>query len=205
MIDFSRSSSVRYISKDILAVRIVSPVKKETMGSEPVVVKLLNVAPDTIKGFNLAYTINDLLPVSQYFDQRLVPFDTVTVTFKKPADLTHYGIFKITAYSFNNNDVYLKNDTVRTVIVHTDILEPLTVSPNPFTDEFQITINSNADTSAHFTLTSTMGVLITDFEKEITEGRNVITISDLKIGPAVYYLRIRFGSKTQTIPVVKIK
>jgi hypothetical protein len=94
---------------------------------------------------------------------------------------------------------------VRTVIVHTDILEPLTVSPNPFTDEFQITINSNADTSAHFTLTSTMGVLITDFEKEITEGRNVITISDLKIGPAVYYLRIRFGSKTQTIPVVKIK
>jgi len=205
MIDFARSSSVRYISKDILAARIVSPVKKETMGSEPVVVKLLNVAPDTIKGFNLAYTINDLLPVSQYFDQLLVPFDTVTVTFKKPADLTHYGIFNITAYSFNNNDVYLKNDTARTVIVHTDILEPLTVSPNPFTDEFQITINSNADTSAHFTLTSTMGVLITDFEKEITEGRNVITISDLKIAPAVYYLRIRFGSKTQTIPVVKIR
>lgn len=205
MIDFARSSSVRYISKDILAARIVSPVKKETMGSEPVVVKLLNVAPDTIKGFNLAYTINYLLPVSQYFDQRLVPFDTATVTFKTPADLSLYGIYNITAYSFNNNDIYLNNDTVRANIDYTDILEQLTVSPNPFTDEFQITINSNADTNAHFTLTSTMGVLITDFEKEITEGRNVITISDLKIAPSVYYLRIRYGSKTQTIPVVKIR
>lgn len=204
MIDFARSSSVRYISKDILTARIVSPVKKETMGSEPVVVKLLNVAPDTINGFNLAYTINDMLPVSQYFDQRLVPFDTVTVTFKIPADLSLYGIYNITAYSFNNNDVYLKNDTARMNIV-TEILEPLTVSPNPFTDEFQITINSNADTTAHFTLTSTLGMVITDFEKEITEGRNVITVSDLKLEPAVYYLRIRYGTKTQTIPVIKIK
>ena len=205
MIDFAGSGTVRYISKDILAVSIVSPIKKDKMGSEPVTVKLINVAPDTINGFNLAYTINDMLPVGQYFDKRLVPFDTVTVTFKTPADLSLYGIYNITAYSFNNNDDYLVNDTVRTNIVNTDILEPLTVSPNPFTDEFQITINSNADTTAYFTLTSTMGVPITVFEKKITEGRNVITVGDLKIVPSVYYLRIRYGSITKTIPVVKIR
>jgi len=205
MIDFARSGSVRYISKDILAARIVSPVNKETLGSEPVIVKLLNVAPDTINGFNLAYTINDLLPVSQYFDQRLVPFDTVTVTFKTAADLSHYGIYNITAYSFNNNDDYLINDTVRTNIVHTDILELLTVCPNPFTDELQVIINSESASTAHFTLTSTLGVLITDFEKELFTGRNIITIRDLKMEPSVYYLRIRFAGLTRTIPVVKIK
>ena len=205
MIDFAGSGSVRYISKDILTARIVSPVKKETMGSEPVIIKLLNVAPDTINGFNLAYTINDLLPVSQYFDQRLVPFDTVTVTFKTPADLSLYGIYNIAAYSFNNNDDYLINDTVRTNIVHTDILEPLTVCPNPFTDELQVIINSESASTAHFTLTSTLGVLITDFEKELITGRNIITIRDLKMEPSVYYLRIRFAGLTRTIPVVKIK
>jgi Peptidase family C25./Propeptide_C25. len=205
MIDFAGSGTVRYISKDILAVKLVSPVKKDKMGLEPVIIKLINIAPDTINGFNLAYTINNMLPIGQYFDKKLVPFDTATVTFKTPADLSLYGIFNITAYSFNNNDDYLLNDTVRTNIVNTDILEPLTVSPNPFTDEFQVTINSNADTTAHFTLTSTLGMVITDFEKEITEGRNVITVSDLKLEPAVYYLRIRYGTKTQTIPVIKIK
>jgi Peptidase family C25./Propeptide_C25. len=205
MIDFAQSGSVRYISKDILAARFISPVEKDKMGSEPVIVKLLNIAPDTIKGFNLAYTINDLQPVSQYFDQLLVPFDSVTVTFRTPADLSHYGIYNITAYSFNNNDDYLLNDTVRTNIVHTDILEPLTVCPNPFTDEFQVIINSDSVTTAYFTLINTLGLVITDFEKEISKGRNIITISDLKMKPSLYYLRIRYAGVTRSIPVIKIK
>jgi hypothetical protein len=205
MIDFAKTSSVRYIFKDILTARIVSPVKKETMGSEPVIIKLVNIAPDTIPGFNLAYSINDLSPVSQYFDQRLVPFDTATVTFRTPADLSHYGIYNIAAYSFNNNDDYLDNDTVRTNIIHTDILEPMTVCPNPFTDELQVIINSDSASTAHFTLTSPLGVTITDFEKPISTGRNIITINNLKMEPSVYYLRVRFGDRNRTIPVVKIR
>ncbi|MGD0341259.1 MAG: C25 family cysteine peptidase, partial [Bacteroidales bacterium] len=205
MIDFAGSGTVRYISKDILAAKMVSPVKKDKMGLEPVVVKLVNIAPDTISGFNLAYTINNMLPVGQYFDQRLVPFDTAIVTFKTYADLSLYGIYNITAYSFNNNDDYLINDTVRTNIEHTEILEPLTISPNPFTDELKITINTTTASTAHFTLTSTLGLLITDFEKEMTEGRNIITIKDLKMEPSVYYLHIRYGSVNRTVPVVKIR
>jgi hypothetical protein len=205
MIDFAGSSAVRYISKDILSARIVSPVKKDKMGSEPVTVKLINIAPDTINGFNLAYTINDMFPVSQYFDKRLIPFDTATVTFKTPADLSLYGIYNITAYSFNNDDDYLVNDTVRTNIDYTDILEPLTISPNPFIDEFQVTINSATAATAHFTITSALGLLITDFEKDISEGRNVLTISNLRMVPAVYYLHIRYNNVNRVIPVVKIK
>jgi hypothetical protein len=205
MIDFARSGTVRYISKDIVAEKLISPVMKEKLSSEPVTVKLLNVAPDTIKGFNLAYIINDHLPVSQYFDQRLVPFDTVTVTFKTPADLSHYGIYNITAYSFNNNDDYLVNDTVRTNIVHTDILEPLTLFPNPFTDQLQVIINTDSIYMSHFTLTSSLGRVITDFDKKLITGRNVITIKDLKMEPSVYYLMIRYAGQIHTMPVVKIK
>lgn len=205
MIDFAKTSPVKYISKDILTARIISPVKKETMGSEPVIVKVINVAPDTIRGFNMAYSINDVTTVSQYFDQRLVPFDSATVSFKTPADLSHYGIYNITAYSFNNNDDYLFNDTVRTNIIHTDVLEPLTVCPNPFIDELQVIINSDSASTAHITLTSTLGVPITDFEKPVSSGRNIITISNLKMEPSVYYLRIRFGGRNRTIPVVKIR
>jgi hypothetical protein len=205
MIDFARSGTVRYISKDIFATKMVSPVIKEKLNSEPVTVKLLNVAPDTINGFNLAYTVNDHLPVSQHFDQRLVPFDTITVTFKTPADLSHYGIYKIAAYSFNNNDDYLVNDTVRTNITHTDILEPLTVCPNPFTDQLQVIINTDSVYMAHFTLISSLGMVITDFDKKLVAGRNIITIKDLKMEPSVYYLRIRYSGLTYSTPVVKIK
>jgi hypothetical protein len=204
-IDFAKSSSVKYISRDILAARITSPVKKENLKSENVTVRLINIASDTVKGFNFAYRVNDLLPVSQHFDQQLIPFDTATISFKTQANLSLYGIYKITAYSFNNNDDYLANDTVKINIENTDIDEPLTVCPNPFREELQVIINSDSTTTAHFALVSPLGVAVADFDREISEGRNTISIKDLNIGPSVYYLRITFKGRLRTYPVVKIK
>ena len=205
MIDFAQTSSVRYISKDIMAARIISPVKKDKLKSETVSVRVINLAPDTIKGFNFAYEINDQMPVMQYFNQDLVPFDSTTISFKTPANLSMYGKYNIAAYSFNNNDDYTANDTARTYIENTDVNEPLIVCPNPFRDELQVIINADSAATVHLTLVNTMGVALADNEKEIAEGRNVITIGDLNLEPSVYYLRIRYNGKTQTVPVVKIR
>jgi hypothetical protein len=206
MIDFASSGTIKYISKDISVARISSPAIWEDLGSEIIVARLLNLAPDTINGFNLAYSINGKTTVSQYFNKQLVPFsDSVTVAFNTPADLTPYGIYNIEVYSFNNGDDFLQNDTARIKIVKTDISEPFTVSPNPFTDELLVTINSESASSAHLTLTSLTGVVIKDIKTDIVTGKNVITIKDLQCGPAVYYLRIEYSGLMRSVPVVKIR
>ncbi len=206
MIDFAQTGSVKYIARDIYVTRITSPVKKDKLLSEPVTVKLLNTAADTINGFNLAYTINEGYPVSQYFNKQLIPFgDTVTVTFNTPADLSKYGVYDIAAYSYGNNDDYLLNDTARTSIINTDISDPLTICPNPFTDDLKVIINTDSTTTVHISLMSTLGVKVADFEQEINDGRNIIDLGNLKLAPSVYYLKITYPGVNRIIPVVKIR
>ncbi|MCK7536142.1 MAG: hypothetical protein MZV63_36720 [Marinilabiliales bacterium] len=130
MIDFTGAGSIRYVERDLVAARIVSPVQKDHIGDELVTVKLLNIGPDTIDGFNLAFQINNDLPVSQHFTTSLVPFsDSVTVTFSKKAAMSLYGVYDIVTYSFNNNDDYLLNDTLKTNITNTEIDDPLSDIP----------------------------------------------------------------------------
>jgi hypothetical protein len=206
MIDFTGTGSIRYIERDLVAARIVSPVQKDHMGDELVTVKLLNIGPDTIDGFNLAYQINNNLPVSQHFTTSLIPFsDSVTVSFSTKAELSPYGVYDLVAYSYANEDDYLLNDTLKTYIENIIIDEPFTIYPNPFTDELKILINSNTEGIARISLTSAKGQKMTDFEHIIIEGMNEITISDSKLTPSVYYLRIEYPGLSRTFPVVKIK
>jgi hypothetical protein len=212
MIDFSSSGTIKYISKDISVARISSPATRRNLGSEIVVARLLNLAPDTINGFNLAYCINGKTTVSQYFNKQLVPFsDSVTVAFNTPADLTPYGIYNIEVYSFSNGDDYLQNDTARIKIVKTDIEEPFTVSPNPFFDKINVTINTDSASAVHITITNLNGVILYDNNLNIVAGRNVLELkgSDdrpfsyyLKAG--IYYMRIEYSGMVKTIPIVKI-
>jgi hypothetical protein len=205
-IDFARTGSLSYIQKDLVTARIVSPVNKENLEIEPVTVKVLNIGPDTIKGFNLAYTVNNGILVRQHFNQSIIPFgDSVTVTFDKKADLSHYGEYGLTAFSYDNDDDYLLNDTLKVSIRNEEIDGPLLAFPNPFRNELNIIIDSRFDAIAHITLTSPTGKKIIDFEKEIIAGINTDQINDQRLVPGVYYLKVEFPGVSRTVPVVKIK
>jgi hypothetical protein len=206
MIDFAATGSVRYIKKDITPARIVTPVQKESIGKEIVTVKMLNVGPDTVKGFNLAFSINKAIPVKQFFPATLIPFgDSVSVTFTTRADFSRYGLYDFTLYGTDNGDDYPVNDTINKKFEHTTIDEPLLAFPNPFKTELNIIINSQVNGTAHITLTNQAGKKIYDFEKDIIKGENTVHINDRNLAASVYYLRVEFPGIVKVIPVVKTR
>jgi hypothetical protein len=206
MIDFAVSGSVNYIQKDLQVAKIVTPIQKDQYGQETVTVKVLNIGKDVINGFNLAYVLNDRQPpVSQFFNNQVIPNgDTVTVSFKTKADMSKYGIYEIVAYGFENKDDYLLNDTLQVIVENTMILESLSVYPNPFTDQLNISINSKTSEYIEISIISVSGVKLYEVDKDILAGNNTIVISDAKLLPSLYYLKIRGATINKTLPVIKI-
>jgi hypothetical protein len=206
MIDFAQSSTVNYIQRDLKVARIVTPVGNDQLGQESITVKVLNLGKDTLNGFNLAYEINNHFPpVKQYFDTKVIPYgDSVEVSFKTKADLSKYGIYNIVTYGVDNNDDYLLNDTLRADIENTRINETLGVYPNPFTDKFTVTFNSEIADKLKISISNISGVKLYETEREIIKGSNSFTISDFRFIPTLYYLNIRGTTINKTIPVIKI-
>ncbi len=206
MIDFTGPATVTYIKKDIITARFVTPVNKDNLGKEPVSLRIANIGRDTIRGFNMAYSINNSTPVTQHFDYTLIPSgDSVTVTFNTNANLSYYGNYNIVAYGYNNNDDYLLNDTVRVNIRNNELNKPLLVTPNPFRDKINIVLNSEFNGIAHFTLTNFGGTVLVDFDKDITIGTSTAEISGTGLAPGVYYLKVEFPGHSKTVHLVKIK
>jgi hypothetical protein len=206
MIDFAVSGSVNYIEKDLQVAKIVTPVQKDQYGQETVTVQVLNVGKDIINGFNLAYVLNDRQPpVSQFFTNQVIPNgDSVTVSFKTKADMSKYGIYELVAYGFNNKDDYLKNDTMQVKVENTKIIESFSVYPNPFYDQLTIYINSKTSEYIEISIINVSGVKLYEVNKDVIAGTNTIIISDLRLLPSLYYLKIRGASINKVLPVIKI-
>ncbi|MCU0461335.1 MAG: C25 family cysteine peptidase [Bacteroidales bacterium] len=217
LIDFTGTGSVRYIARDIKAVKLVSPVQTVDLDKENVTVKLINLGPDTITGFNMAYSINNDMPVIQHFNDTIIyNGDTVTVTFNIKADLSLYGDYELVVFSFANNDDYLLNDTLKTTLknrhrrvresARIDNQSPALIGPNPFSDELRIVIESLKADTVYISLVSTTGRKVLDRrEYHLVYGVNTINISGSMLEPAVYYLIIESSVFTDTRKVIKLK
>ena len=206
LIDFSVSSPLKYIQRDIEVAGIAAPLQKEAYGQELVKVKVLNTGADTLDGFNLAYTINNRFPAGQYFNTKLVPYgDTVTVTFDKRADLDLNGQYKVKVYAYNNSDDYLLNDTLAVDLENTEIEESIDVFPNPFTSDLNIIVNANNNYNVRFTLTDISGKQRISVEKEMVEGRNSITLDTYQLSSGLYLLNITGGSYAKTFRLIKVR
>ncbi len=217
LIDFAGMSPVKYIARDIMAARIVSPVQSPAMGIENVSINLLNLGPDTIKGFNLAYSINSGPPVIQHFRDNLIyGGDTVTVSFTAKANLSTFGDYELKVFSFGNNDDNLRNDTLKTVLKNRvrragenergDGKNNVLIAPNPFTDKINILIISETEKTVHLSLVSTAGKRIIDKKEfHILQGENPITLDGFMLEPAVYNLIIDYPAHSSALKVVKVK
>jgi len=206
MIDFTQSSTISYIQKDLQVARIMPVAADKQFGNETISVKVLNPGSSMIDGFNLAYVVNNHLPpVTQHFDNKILPYgDSVMVSFSAKADLSKYGLYKITTYSFDNNDDYLFNDTLSVNIENTQIDETIGAYPNPFNDKLTVFINSPAPDKIRLSISSVSGTKLYDIERSIGSGSNSFTITDFHLIPSLYYLNIRGTSFNKTIPVIKV-
>jgi hypothetical protein len=205
MIDFAGFGPISYVQKDLQVARIITPVKKDRYGEETISVLVRNLGKDTINGFYLAYTVNNNVgPVQQFF-QNKIPFnDSLTVAFNALADMSKYGIYNIITYSLDNNDDYLLNDTIRINVENINLIESISVFPNPFRDQFKIVINSLFADHLQISLTNISGAKLYDLKKEIIRGKNEIIVSDIRLSPSVYYLNIRGATVNKTIPLVRV-
>jgi len=206
LIDFSGSTHVNYIQRDIEVARIVTPVQKEVYGKELVSVKVLNLGSDTLYGFSLAYSLNDRLPVIQDFETTLLPYDdSVTVTFEKRADLDLSGIYNIMVYGYDNGDDYMLNDTLMIQVQNTEIEESMTIFPNPFTDQLNIIMNADENRSVRMSMTNLSGRKVYSADHELTEGENQISINTMHLSPSLYILNIAGSGFSQSYSVIKMK
>jgi hypothetical protein len=207
MIDFAVNGTVNYIQKDLYVTKIAPLEIKETYGQEIISVKVLNEGKDILNGFNLAYSINDgYPPVKQLFDIKLLPNgDTVTVSFNVPADLRRFGIYDITVYGFDNLDDYTNNDTVKLKIENMRLSETISVFPNPVKDQFTLYVNSQIDEKIEISITNVTGIKFYNIVKSVFSGKNTISITDIQLPPAIYYLNVRGYALNKTIPVLIIK
>ena len=131
--------------------------------------------------------------------------DSVTVSFSTRANLSKYGSYDIVAYAYDNNDDYLLNDTMRIYLENNQLNDSLSIYPNPFTDQFTLSVQSAGDDKLVITVINNSGSKFYEFEKEVTTGMNTIVISDLNLSPAIYYIKIRGTTIDKTIPVVKLR
>jgi len=206
LIDFSVSSPVKYIQKDLELARIVSPPVKDIYGNESVTVKLLNPGRDTINGFQLSYSVNGNVLATQYFNNTLYPqSDSLEVIFNTKVDLSQYGIYDLVVYAYGNEDDYLQNDTLSIVIENTSIAELFNAFPNPFNEKVDLYINSHTTGEAHLTMTNSAGQRVYDRRIEIITGENTLTINTHHLSQGVYYLNLTGGNFRKSISLVKIK
>lgn len=204
LIDFSVSTPVIYIARDLELVDIEAPAQKENYGQELVTVKVLNRGADTLNGFNLAYTVNNKPPVIQNFPVILPPLgDSVIVTFDKRADLDLNGIYDLIVYGYNNFDDYLRNDTLSIRIENSEISESFHIFPNPFSTQLNIIISSKSINTVHLSLTDLSGRVRMTVDEAVVEGENTVVMNTGLLNPGYYILQIRGPDYSKSFPVIK--
>lgn len=206
LIDFTASSPLRYIKRDLELARIVNPLQKSSFGLEPVTVRLLNLGSDTLPGINLAYQVNNNIPVRQYFPVTLFPYqDSVTLTFDDRADLDRNGLYNVIVYAYGNGDDYLFNDTLSVSIENSELEENVNAYPNPFKDRLNINVTSNISDRVMIILTDLSGKRLITSYHEILAGENHIEFETPKLGASMYLLSVRGTQIYKVIPLIKVR
>jgi hypothetical protein len=210
-LDYITFPVLSFMKTDIKLDKVTIPIPEKGYKYEPVIADVINFGRDTLNGFNLAYRINDLTTVTENFNKIIFPGDTLTVSFTQPANLSHGGTYNIQVYSYNNNDLFLLNDTASTVIVNTSAEIPeeepvnIIVAPNPFRDHFRIIYHSNIADKIGLLLFDAAGRKIMEEKKPVLPGENIIFIPGTEIQQGIYTLKVSGKTSSGTLRIVKIR
>lgn len=201
LIDFPKNA---FAIRDIELSGFVSPVLSDEYGEEYISVVVRNLGSGTINGFNLAYRVNDQISYSQYFQDVISYRDSVTVTFGRTVSLSQYGIYDIVVYSFNNDDDFSYNDTIRIRIENTLIKAETRAYPNPFTGDLNMFVSSSSDDEVVITVIDMTGRKHHTFTENLHEGGNTITLPLQGLAPGSYIITIKGKFTDRRLKVLKL-
>jgi hypothetical protein len=211
LLDYILFPHLAFNKVDLKTGKIVTPQPNKSYNQETITAEIINFGRDTINGFNLAYKVNENLPVEEHFLKPVKPGDTIIVAFKKTTDLSSGGTYNIKVYGFDNNDNYLLNDTARLMIISSAIFTPaenpdnkVKIIPNPFTQNFRIAIDSRTDDHILIEIFESSGRILLKEERNLLPGENSFTISPEGLPPGLYALRIRGKTILKTVRIIKI-
>jgi hypothetical protein len=196
-VDYISFPPTSFNRTDMKTGKIITPETNKNYALEPISAEVINLGTDTVRGFNLAYSLNSGFPVIQYFTNTIIPGDTAKAAFSTLANLAFNGTYDLKVYGFDNNDEYLSNDTARIVLVNTAITpvenpeNRLIIMPNPFRSSFMLILSMDAFDDAVFTIFDPAGKVIWEETRSLVPGENTITITPGDIPPGFYTLRIR--------------
>jgi hypothetical protein len=211
-LDYISFPVLSFMKTDIKLSKVTIPVPEKGYRHEIVSADVINFGRDTLDGFNLAYQVNELGPVSEFFNKMIYPGDTLSVAFSQTADLSHGGTYDIKVFSLNNNDLYPRNDTASTVIVNTAIEQPqddpgndIIAAPNPFSDHFRIFYDSDIPENILLRLFDSTGRKILEEVKAVMPGENILFVPGANLHPGVYTLSLSGKTGSGTLRIIKIR
>jgi hypothetical protein len=111
-----------------------------------------------------------------------------------------FWIFENSGYALSNLNLLKLDITYPTQISLNAITNPeISISPNPFNQEYKISISALNPESAIFEIYSCSGVLIRNMKKDLVSGKNQISVESQMFEPGMYFLKI----KTSQIQLTK--
>jgi len=208
-IDYISFPVTSFSRTDMKTGKIVTPLPNKNYFLEPITAEVINLGTDTVKGFNLAYSLNSGFPVYQYFNNKIRPGDTARVAFSTLANLSGNEVHILKVYGFSNNDEYLKNDTATLSIINTAVTpvenpgNRITIIPNPFITSFRVMITMEVAEDALFTIFDSAGNVRWEERRGLVPGENSLTISATGLTSGFYTLRIRGNTILKAARLIK--
>ena len=195
---------------DLKTGKIVTPQPNKNYKQEQITAEVINFGSDTLKSFNLAYTVNQNTLIYEHFIKKINPGDTGEVTFSQIADLSNNGSYLIKVYGLNNNDNYLFNDTTTLLLVNTGIFSTIEnpdnrviIFPNPFTQSFRLIITANNDNFIRISIFEPSGRIVWEESRNLVPGENTLLITPDGLPPGFYTIRISGKAILKAARIVK--
>jgi hypothetical protein len=199
-VSFPASSFSRF---DLKTIAVLSPVIKDIYGNETVSARIKNLGMDTLRSFNMAYSVNGTVSAIENFANGLNPGDSTDISFEAKAELFRNGSYSIDVFGMNSSDGYLLNDTA-SISVTNNIL-PITdrVMPNPFASLTKVQFYSDDTEDVTLTVYDSKGRKVLERKESVTGGNNEITVNCEALGAGYYTLKIKGSISEKVFKLLK--
>jgi hypothetical protein len=211
-LDNIRFPSLSFNSIDLKTGKLINPQPAKSYTQETISAQVINLGIDTLMSFNMAYQVNTKIPVSQNFNKKINPGDTLVVTFSQTADLSGNNPYFIKVFGFNNNDNFLNNDTTIVNLSFTGTETPgedpkntIKVFPNPFRQSFTMEYDSKVGEEINISIISLTGKTLWEENRTLLPGLNLIQVDPGRLSSGAYSLRISGKTIFRAARIIKIE
>lgn len=194
------NDSVRLkINQDVGIINIPYPVSTAVLGdSEEVIIQFVNNGFDTLTSIPFQFTINGSIPVIETWTGVLPPNSFASYSFTGKF-MVPYNIFNLCAKALLTDDDNASNNLLckyltGTVGFEEEILSTrhfvVTNSPNPFSKETMIEVNSPTAGEFKIEIIDLAGKVVSATSRTFVEGKNSFLLQRGSLEAGIYFYRI---------------